>query len=248
MLSECYTCVNTPKKIWCAQFADAPSENVPCSTTFLLLDAQSVKNTDMAKEKGYDAGKKVSGIKGHLAVDTLGLPAPCCHRHYLRQRRRLRRGSFGVRALCRQPQYNRPCCATAAIRENIFPLGFKEILHEGVEVQSPNATNSTPLKCCQNAGSSNAVSLGWRKIVGSGRIVNASPTPAYNLSSSLSFSKDYEQVLRLMTSFRALSGNTGMLFSASLSSSFPRTCGNGQTWRWMKRANSVNPTLSRART
>lgn len=43
-------------------------------TTFLILDAQSVKNTDPAEKKGYDAGKKVSGIKRHLAVDTRGLP------------------------------------------------------------------------------------------------------------------------------------------------------------------------------
>jgi transposase len=33
-----------------------------------------VKNTDTAARKGYDAGKKVSGIKRHIAVDTLGLP------------------------------------------------------------------------------------------------------------------------------------------------------------------------------
>ena len=38
------------------------------------MDAQSVKNTDTAKHKGYDAGKKVSGIKRHIAVDTQGLP------------------------------------------------------------------------------------------------------------------------------------------------------------------------------
>ena len=38
------------------------------------VDAQSVKNTDSAGEKGYDAGKKVSGIKRHIAVDTQGLP------------------------------------------------------------------------------------------------------------------------------------------------------------------------------
>jgi transposase len=40
----------------------------------LIVDAQSVKNTDTAKYKGYDAGKKVSGIKRHIAVDTNGLP------------------------------------------------------------------------------------------------------------------------------------------------------------------------------
>jgi transposase len=44
------------------------------STTFCIVDAQSVKNTDTAREKGYDAGKKVSGIKRHIAVDTQGLP------------------------------------------------------------------------------------------------------------------------------------------------------------------------------
>lgn len=38
------------------------------------MDAQSVKNTDTARYKGYDAGKKVSGIKRHIAVDTQGLP------------------------------------------------------------------------------------------------------------------------------------------------------------------------------
>jgi len=40
----------------------------------LIVDAQSVKNTDSAEHKGYDAGKKVSGIKRHIAVDTQGLP------------------------------------------------------------------------------------------------------------------------------------------------------------------------------
>ena len=43
-------------------------------TSFLIVDAQSVKNTDTAEEKGYDGGKKVSGIKRHISVDTQGLP------------------------------------------------------------------------------------------------------------------------------------------------------------------------------
>ena len=38
------------------------------------MTLKSVKNTDTAEEKGYDAGKKVSGIKRHIAVDTNGLP------------------------------------------------------------------------------------------------------------------------------------------------------------------------------
>ena len=40
----------------------------------MIVDAQSVKNTDSAGEKGYDAGKKVSGIKRIIAVDSQGLP------------------------------------------------------------------------------------------------------------------------------------------------------------------------------
>jgi hypothetical protein len=49
---------------------DKPEEQ----TSFCIVDAQSVKNTDTASEKGYDAGKKVSGIKRHIAVDNQGLP------------------------------------------------------------------------------------------------------------------------------------------------------------------------------
>ena len=44
------------------------------SPSFLIVDAQSVKNSDTAGQKGYDAGKKVSGIQRHLAVDTQGFP------------------------------------------------------------------------------------------------------------------------------------------------------------------------------
>ena len=43
-------------------------------TSFSIVDAQSVKNTDTAETKGFDADKMVSGIKRHIAVDTQGLP------------------------------------------------------------------------------------------------------------------------------------------------------------------------------
>jgi len=42
-------------------------------TSFCIGDEQSVKNNDTAEEKGYAGGKRVSGIKRHLATDT-GLP------------------------------------------------------------------------------------------------------------------------------------------------------------------------------
>ena len=43
-------------------------------TTLGIVDAQSVQNADTAEESGYDAGKKISGIKRHIIVDTMGLP------------------------------------------------------------------------------------------------------------------------------------------------------------------------------
>ena len=50
------------------------SDGREAKTTFIIIDAQSVKNADTAEEKGYDAGKKVAGIKRHIAVDTQGIP------------------------------------------------------------------------------------------------------------------------------------------------------------------------------
>lgn len=39
-----------------------------------IIDAQSVKNTLVSSEdRGFDAGKKIKGIKRHIIVDTLGL-------------------------------------------------------------------------------------------------------------------------------------------------------------------------------
>ncbi len=43
-------------------------------SAFLMVDASRVKDTDMTRRKGYDAGRKVSRIKRHLAVDKQDLP------------------------------------------------------------------------------------------------------------------------------------------------------------------------------
>ena len=41
--------------------------------SFCIADAQSVKNTDCTKNKGYDEGKNIYGIKRHIITDILGL-------------------------------------------------------------------------------------------------------------------------------------------------------------------------------
>lgn len=39
----------------------------------LIIDSQSVKSDAWAEDTGYDAGKKIKGIKRHVVVDVLGL-------------------------------------------------------------------------------------------------------------------------------------------------------------------------------
>jgi transposase len=65
-------CLSKPLKKSVEEIRVAKGRNE--KTSFIIVDAQSVRNTDTAENKGYDAGKKVSGIKRHIAVDTQGLP------------------------------------------------------------------------------------------------------------------------------------------------------------------------------
>jgi len=49
------------------------TEGRKVAPTAAIVDSQSVKTPDQAGERGYDAGKKISGRKRHLAVDCMGL-------------------------------------------------------------------------------------------------------------------------------------------------------------------------------
>ena len=101
--------------------------------TLLIVDAQSVKNTDTAGSKGYDAGKKVSGIKRHIAVDTQGLPHAVAvttadvtdRKGALQALQRCQRGLGAVRTVL----------ADGGYVGKSFAQGVQEILGETVTVQ-----------------------------------------------------------------------------------------------------------------
>lgn len=101
--------------------------------TLLIVDAQSVKNTETAGSKGYDAGKKVSGIKRHIAVDTQGLPHAVAvttaevtdRKGALQALRRCKPGLGAVRGVLADSGYvGKP-----------FAQGVQEILGEAITVQ-----------------------------------------------------------------------------------------------------------------
>ena len=162
------------------------------------MDAQSVKNADTAGSKGYDAGKKVSGIKRHIAVDTQGLPhaialttADMTDRQGALQAFKRCKGALG------QVQ---SVLADGGYTGEPFAQGVREILGEQVTVQvAKSAANCTHSKSCPNAGWWSAALPGWTRTGGCGRTASGGSTPACSSCiwhSWHSCSEDCEHVLK----------------------------------------------------
>ena len=99
----------------------------------MIVDAQSVKNTDTAGFKGYDAGKKVSGIKRHIAVDTLGLPHAIA---VTTANVTDRQGALQAFERCKASLSAVQVVLTdAGYTGNPFATGVKQLLGEHVQVQ-----------------------------------------------------------------------------------------------------------------
>ena len=99
---------------------------------FLIVDAQSVKNTDTAEEKGYDAGKKGIRNKRHIAVDTQGLPH-----------------ALSVTTANVSDREGRFLCSML-VQKNSSILGKILFLTEAIEEKS-SQKNSRNLLCCSRS-------------------------------------------------------------------------------------------------
>ena len=114
----------------------------PALTSFLIVDSQSVKNTDTAERKGYDAGKKVSGIQRPLAVDTPGLPPAI---EVTTANVTDRQGALRAVDRC---QANLSCVQSVLVEGGYTGEPFAQALSakRGPAYQSPSGANCNPLR------------------------------------------------------------------------------------------------------
>ncbi|AAW75506.1 putative transposase [Xanthomonas oryzae pv. oryzae KACC 10331] len=146
----------------------------------MIVDAQSVKNSDTAGQKGYDAGKKVSGIKRHIAVDTQGFPHAVAvttaevtdRQGALEALKRCRSGLGRVkRLLCDSGYTGDP-----------FAEGVQDILGKHVTVQIAKRSELHTFKVMPKRWSVERSFAGWRRTGGYGRTASEGSIPACSSS------------------------------------------------------------------
>ncbi|AAW77689.1 putative transposase [Xanthomonas oryzae pv. oryzae KACC 10331] len=163
----------------------------------MIVDAQSVKNSDTAGQKGYDAGKKVSGIKRHIAVDTQGFPHAVA---VTTAEVTDRQGALEALKRCRSGLGSGE---TPAVRQRLH----RRSLRRGRTGHSGQACHRTDCQAqraaylqghAQALGVSNAALPGWRRTGGYGRTASEGSIPACSPSTWRSwhcYSGDREQIL-----------------------------------------------------
>ncbi|WP_281748896.1 IS5 family transposase [Spiroplasma ixodetis] len=109
-------------------------------TSFCIIDSQSVKNTDTTENKGYDAGKKISGIKRHIAVDTQGLP----HAIYITTAEKTDRNSAIIMIKSEKENLStvQKIIVDAGYTGEKFASAIKTIINANVEVVKRNELHS----------------------------------------------------------------------------------------------------------
>ena len=153
------------------------------STRFLIVDAQSVKNSDSAGQKGYDAGKKTSGIKRHIAVDTQGFPHAIA---VTTAEVTDRKGALlGLSRCAADLQDVEGVLADSGYVGQPLPSGSMRCWVR--KLKSPNGVNFTPLLLCLSVGLLNAHLLGLRNTAVYGKTASVSLIPACSLSILPSF-------------------------------------------------------------
>ena len=165
-------------------------------TTFLIVDAQSVKNTDTAEQKGFDAGKKVSGIKRHIGVDTNGIPHAI---HITTANVTDRAGALAMFAACKDNLTSViKVLADGGYTGGAFASSVLSASGASVEIAKRNELHKfavIPKRWVVER------SFAWLdKCPGFGKTPNVNSTPAsiwLFWLSLLFFSKDHEQALKL---------------------------------------------------
>jgi putative transposase len=123
--------------------------------TAAILDSQTVRSSDQAGQRGYDAAKKTKGIKRHVLVDTVGLLLAVCVTPADVPERQ------GARSLLERAlacfRWLAVCGPTKATAERSWPDGWWRNARRapcGWKSCRVSKTNVAS-KCCANVGSSN---------------------------------------------------------------------------------------------
>ncbi len=127
-----------------------------------------MKNTWIAGEKGYDAGKKVSGIKRHIAVDTNGLI------HAIDVTTANITDREGAIQMCKRHKKTLKKVTNILCDGGYTGPSFAQSIKKRlvVRLKSSNDLNFTSSSFYRNAGLWNELFLGWKITADFGKIVN----------------------------------------------------------------------------